>query len=307
MPAHSCDVEEHRLLGRRQRRGADALGLNHPPVLPGPEHEIRHARPENRLPALRGVQRVDQREGPVVLAAERPNLAALERVRRRLRGGQAWRHARPAAGEGQVDRQMMAAELYHPRRGRGRRADEREVILVFAEHHAAAARPAARTPRSSTRPSIACVRSQHLVAANDLHHFPIPIGAQRGLKKLHRGGALRRRQIPEPKSLPLEDPGGEIGPARLLGAVEGKLNLPRPASSSADWSACAEAAMPAVAAAGSPEGARVPAARCAPPRAEIARTAPSARIIGARTRMAMIDAPPARSRPPSSGGMPRAP
>ena len=59
--------------------------------------------------------------------------------------------------ERQVDREMMAAELQHPRRRRGRRAEEREVVLVLAEVTAAAAagtaRPAAARAGHLRRPA----------------------------------------------------------------------------------------------------------------------------------------------------------
>ena len=96
-------------------------------VLPGAEHEIADPVIQDGLLPLPLVERVDQREGLVVLLAERTDGSAVERVRGRLRRGQARRHHVGAPDHGDVDREVMAAELDHPRRGLGRRTEEGDV------------------------------------------------------------------------------------------------------------------------------------------------------------------------------------
>src|SRR5262249_61235587 len=95
---------------------AEAFTLNRAAVLAGAAHEIGKAILQDRLTALARVGRVDERERLVVFLTQRTNFPALERVGRGLRRRQAGRHARVAPAERQVDRQMMTAELQHPRR-----------------------------------------------------------------------------------------------------------------------------------------------------------------------------------------------
>ena len=111
-------IPQHRLLRRGKRGSTNPFGLDRPAILAGPEHQIRHAIAENGLAALLVIERIDQCEALVVLASQRTNRLSFERVCRRLRRRQTRRHGRLASGEGQVDRQMMSAELQHPRRRR---------------------------------------------------------------------------------------------------------------------------------------------------------------------------------------------
>src|SRR5207244_13086917 len=128
------------LLRRCERRRANAFGLNGSSILTGSEHEIDDTRAEDGLLALIVVQRVDQRERLVVLAPERPDFTALDRERGRLRGGQAWRHARLAAGERQVDGAVVSAVLQHPGSGGRRGATTGSAESVLGGGGAAAAR-----------------------------------------------------------------------------------------------------------------------------------------------------------------------
>src|SRR3954468_23175713 len=131
-------IEQHRLLRVGERRRADTFRLNRASVLARPEHEVGDAGAEDRLLPLPLVECVDQRERLVVLVAERTDRPPFECVARGLRRRQARRHGRLASRQCQVDGEVMPAELQHPRRRDRRRADEREIVLVLPEAHAAA-------------------------------------------------------------------------------------------------------------------------------------------------------------------------
>src|SRR6266851_6612968 len=209
------DVQQHRLLRRRERRRANALGLNRSTIPTGPEHEIGDARPEDCLLALTIIQRVDQRKCLVVLVPQRTYRPAFERVACGLSGGKAGCHARLTPRQRQIDRQMVTAKLQHPRRGHRWRPKEGEVILVLAEPDSAT--PAAATPRTSD--------PEHFVTADDIRDLPIAIWTQRRREQVVYGGALRRRQISHPQPLALEDAAWQVGPSGLLRSLERELDL----------------------------------------------------------------------------------
>ena len=243
---------------RRQFRRANAFRLNGAAVLAGSEHEIGDAGTDDRFLALFVGQRVDQLERLVVLLAERANRPPFDRVDRGLRRGQARRHARLASRQRQVDREMVAAELQHPRRRHRRRTEEREEVLVFGEAEtpasatAATAAPTAlgratragrRTARARgrtvsrrrtcarrraggrTAAALALRAREHAVRLHDLFDLAVAVGAQRRREQRVDGGALRRVQIREAHPLALENPGRKVGPLRLLRAVVGELHL----------------------------------------------------------------------------------
>ena len=190
------------------------------PVLTGPEHEIGHARAEDRLLALGVIQRVDQRKRLVVLVAERTDRPAFEFVDRGLRGRKAGRHARLASRHRQIDRQVMTAELQHPRRRHRRRSQEGEEVLVLGEPGTASAargRPAA-CPALAPSP-------EHSVGAHDLPDLPIPVSTQRRDSRVStaaRCGAVRSASA---YAVALKHRRRKVGPFRLLRPLEGELDL----------------------------------------------------------------------------------
>ena len=72
---------------------------------------------------MAGVQRVQERERLVVLRRQGAHRVAVFRVDRRLSPGQHGRDRLVRAGEYEVQRQMVAAELDHPGRGGARNAE----------------------------------------------------------------------------------------------------------------------------------------------------------------------------------------
>ena len=111
------DVEQQTLLDSVQRGCQDAFRLDHFPVGARPEHQVSHLIVQDGLLLLRGIQRVDERKALVVFVAEGPYRLAVQGVLRRLGCRQARRHHVVRADNGDVDGEMMPAELNHPRGG----------------------------------------------------------------------------------------------------------------------------------------------------------------------------------------------
>jgi hypothetical protein len=65
----------------------------------------------------------------------------------------------------------------------------------------------------------AAARSQHLVAAHDLCHFPVAVGAQCNLQQRRHRRPLRFREIAQPDPFPLEHRRRKVGPSNLLLAI----------------------------------------------------------------------------------------
>ena len=82
--------------------------------MPRPKNQVGHFVVENRLLALRFVQRVNQRKGLVVLGSERAHGLAVHRILRGLCRREAGRENPIETHHGNIQRQMMAAELQHP-------------------------------------------------------------------------------------------------------------------------------------------------------------------------------------------------
>ncbi len=123
-----------------------------------------------------------------------------------------WRQGGSAPRQRQVDREVMAAELEHPRGAGGRHAKKGEVILVLAESHVSAPRwLARRSPKD-------------LVAPHDLDDLSVSSPAERGREEGHGRGPLCGREVAQAQPLAFEHSRGEVGPAHLLGTVEGKLD-----------------------------------------------------------------------------------
>ncbi len=219
------------------------------PSLPRAEHQIPDLIVEDGLLALGGVEGVDQREALVVLAAEWANRLSVQRVLGWLRSREARCHHAVGSRDRHVDREVMAAELDQPRGRLGRRAEEREVVLVLAEDDAATAASSATSslrwtagpltrryalwrsaPRRIVRRRSASTGTaagapaagvlQDLVAVHDLVDLLVSRRAQCSRHQSHGRIALRRREVAEPESFPLEDAAWQIGPAGPLRAVE---------------------------------------------------------------------------------------
>src|SRR5258707_1653493 len=162
------EVHEHGLLRHGQRRCKQAFRLYGSSVLTRPKHEVGHAVAKDGLASLGGIQGRHQRECAVVLVPQGPKGAALERVTRGLRSGKTRRQRGLAPRQRHVDRQVMSAELQHPRGANGGHSKKGQVILVLAESHASA-------PRWLTRRS-----PKDLVAAHDLDDLSVPFLTERG-------------------------------------------------------------------------------------------------------------------------------
>ena len=142
--------------------------------------------------------------------------------------GQAGRHHAVRADDRDVDRQMMPAELDHPRGRRGRRAEDRQVVLVLSEDNPASASATRRSAASSGRgartaagPSASLIL-EHLVAVHDLGDLVVAVSTEHRGHQRERGLALGGGHVAQPQALALKDPTGKIGPVDLLGAVEWK-------------------------------------------------------------------------------------
>ena len=119
-------------------------------------------------------------------------------VGRGLRARQTGRQRRLASAQRQIDRQVVSAELEHPRRCHRRRPDECEVVLVLAERRAAARPTPAAAAAASARVSRRLASPQHFVTAHDVDDLSITIAAQRGGQQRHDSSALGRREISHP-------------------------------------------------------------------------------------------------------------
>src|SRR5262249_977532 len=117
----------------------NSLGLNRLAVPARAKHKIMHLKPEDGLLALRLVQGIDQRKRLIRLPTQGANGLAFELINRRLRAGVAGRECSLLTYQRYIQRKMMASKLNHPRLGRGRPAQEGNIILVVPEHRPAAA------------------------------------------------------------------------------------------------------------------------------------------------------------------------
>jgi hypothetical protein len=126
----------------------------------------------------------------------------------------------------------MTAKLQQPRRGRRRRAEECEIVLIFAE--GGSATPAAAGTRAGTtriRVRATAARtlrrllSQHFVSLHDLGDLAVSVSTERDGEQFHDRGTLRGRQIAHAQALSLEHGGRQIRPARLLRSLERKLHF----------------------------------------------------------------------------------
>src|SRR6188508_3464717 len=86
----------------RHRGRLQSLGLDGLAVLPRAEHEVAHVVAEDGLLLLTLVERVQQRERPVALLAERTHRLPCERVERGLGTRERRRQYAMLAGDGDV-------------------------------------------------------------------------------------------------------------------------------------------------------------------------------------------------------------
>src|SRR5262249_45823692 len=107
-----------------------------------------------------------------------------------------------------------------PRRGGRRRADERDVVLVAAELHAAPApAPTCWSTLTATRPAAAGVL-QYLVAVHDVGDFLVPAATEPSGDERECGVALAGIEVAQSQTVPLEDPARQVRPVRPLTAPE---------------------------------------------------------------------------------------
>ena len=137
MPAHSgYHVEEHGSLLLVHGRSFQTFWLDGFAVLAWAEDEIGQAVAENGLFLLRFVEGVQEGEGLVAFRAERANGFSVAGEESGLRAGESWRKDAAIAGDGDIEREVVAAELEHPGIFFGRRSEDGDVVEIFAEHGA---------------------------------------------------------------------------------------------------------------------------------------------------------------------------
>src|SRR5271170_689159 len=134
-------IEQHGALAVIHSRSLQPFRNNRLAILPGTKHKIGKLVAQDRLLALAVVECVEQGQSLVALLAEWPHGLSSFDVERRLSARQSRRENAAFAGNGNVECQMMAAELQHPRIFFRRLAKDRDVVEVFPKH--VAAQPAA--------------------------------------------------------------------------------------------------------------------------------------------------------------------
>ena len=150
----------------------------------------------------------------------------------------------------QIDRQVVTAELQHPRRRHRRRSQEGEEVLVLAEPRTAAT-PAAAAPAAPGGLCSPSTSSPRMISVT----FRYPSATER-----RREQSVDGRRAAAASGLPAACPRAETsGDGRLdhfvfCGPSKGNWTLARPASSSVVTTACAAATMRAVASDGLPGG-----------------------------------------------------
>ena len=153
MPAHSeITIEQHGALPLVHGGSLQALGLDRLAILPGPEHKIGDTVVQNRLLPLGLVEGVQQSERLIALLAERPHGFPVDRVESGLRAGQGRRENAVLAGDRDIERQMVAAELQHPGILFGGCSQDGNVIEILAEHRVVSFAAVLRT----SSPSMIC-------------------------------------------------------------------------------------------------------------------------------------------------------
>src|ERR1700679_2218040 len=212
-------------------------------VLAGSEHQVCQFVSQDCLLLLVLVERVEQRQRFVAFLAERTHGFSAHGVKGRLRSREGRCEDALASIDGDVQGQMMAAELEQPRRLLRGRAKERDVIKIPAEKVAAgtagstAWRPIrAIRRRTGRRPTVCAWRAVaaiawgrpgiglpvDLVAFHDLLDLLIASLAKSHGEQVHRSGALRGRHLLEAHTAARDEAGGQVRPSRsLLLIVEG--------------------------------------------------------------------------------------
>ena len=170
----------------------DTFGRDRLAVGAGAEHKVANFVAEDGLLLLIRVERIDERERLVVLVAQRTDRPAIDAVAGRLRARVRRRQHVLAPRERDVDGEMMAAKLNHPRIGRGRLAEDADVVLGAAE--ADRELPGARR---------GAPRLEHLVGVDDRHHLLEAVAAQRRGDQRKRRLLLRGRHVAELEAVPL--------------------------------------------------------------------------------------------------------
>src|SRR5437762_2796832 len=161
------EIEQHGSLSRRESGCAHTLRLNHLAVVTGSCDDVLHFVIQSRLLLLGRAQGIHQSKSFVVLMTQRPDRLAIKGVHGGLRAGVARSEDVLRAGDGDVDRQMMSAELDHPWFARGRFAQYRNVILGSSK------------PGSSRRwTSRRSCSLQCFIAVDDVDHLLVSGGAQ---------------------------------------------------------------------------------------------------------------------------------
>ncbi len=166
-------------------------------IMPRAEFERIDGTRDDRLPKLILVERCQQRETLVVLVRERPNHLGALAVNGWLGAGQHRRQYRLFRRDDEVEREMVAAELNHPRRGIARCPEDRQCVAVEAAGERSAA------------------IGQGLVGPHDVMDLLIPLGAQSDGEEPHHGIALGRVEVSEPQTGARHVADGKIGPHRI--------------------------------------------------------------------------------------------
>src|SRR6478752_5284386 len=99
-----------------------------------PKRQVMHLKSQNSLFALRFIQGTQQRKRLIRFPAQWANGLAFKLINRGLHTGVTGRERLFFTCQRDVQPEMMAPKLNHPRLLEGRCPEERNIILIPAEH-----------------------------------------------------------------------------------------------------------------------------------------------------------------------------
>src|SRR6185436_9938598 len=132
------EVEQHLALLVLQRRALDSFRLDGLSIAARPEYEVMHLEAENRLLALRFIQRIHERKRLFNLAPKRLDCLAFKFENGRLYASMSWCEGAVISSQRHIETEMVPTELNHPRPAGRWLAQKRYIILIAAEHALAA-------------------------------------------------------------------------------------------------------------------------------------------------------------------------